>query len=217
MDITRINELSQSIWTDYKVQANGTMRWLQDYRKEIQTYKDYRGREILELLQNADDAQSETVEINIDTNQRILSIINSGSQTIPFTEDGIQSIMLSNLSPKKGNKLIGSKGLGFRSVLNWSDKIEIRSDNVSLRFGTDIVKNKWDELKNRVSEAEKFEKEAIRDGREVPLAILALPEIILLNNCTQKSTSIILAYDRAYEENILNDHYCPKKFSHRVN
>lgn len=205
MDITRINELSQSIWTDYKVQANGTMRWLQDYRKEIQTYKDYRGREILELLQNADDAQSETVEINIDTNQRILSIINSGSQTIPFTEDGIQSIMLSNLSPKKGNKLIGSKGLGFRSVLNWSDKIEIRSDNVSLRFGTDIVKNKWDELKNRVSEAEKFEKESIRDGREVPLAILALPEIILLNNCTQKSTSIILAYDRAYEENILND------------
>ena len=205
MDITRINKLSQSIWTDYKEQANVTRRWLQDYNKEVQTYKDYRGREILELLQNADDAQSETVEINIDTKQRTLSILNSGSQTLPFTEDGIQSIMLSNLSPKKGKRLIGSKGLGFRSVLNWSDKIEIRSDNVSLRFGTDIVKNKWEELKNRVPEAEKFEKEAIRDGREVPLAILALPEIRLLNNYTQKSTSIILVYDQAYEENILND------------
>ena len=91
MDINRIYELAQSIWTDYKTQANGTMRWLQDYRKEVQTYKDYRGREILELLQNADDAQSESVKINIDTVHRTLSIINSGSRTIPFTEEGIQS------------------------------------------------------------------------------------------------------------------------------
>lgn len=205
MDINRINELVQSIWTDYKTQVNGTMRWLQDYRKEVQTYKDYRGREILELLQNADDAQSESVKINIDTTHRTLSIINSGSRTIPFTEEGIQSIMLSNLSPKKGNKLIGSKGLGFRSVLNWSNRIEIRSDNISLRFGNAIVKEKWEELKNRVSEANRFEKEANSDGRDVPLAILALPEVSPLGSPTQKSTSVILSYEIEYEDSILND------------
>lgn len=205
MDINRIYELAQSIWTDYKTQANGTMRWLQDYRKEVQTYKDYRGREILELLQNADDAQSESVKINIDTVHRTLSIINSGSRTIPFTEEGIQSIMLSNLSPKKGNKLIGSKGLGFRSVLNWSNRIEIRSDNISLRFGNDIVKEKWKGLKKRISEANKFEKEANSDGRDVPLAILALPEISPLGNPTQESTSVILSYELEYEGGILND------------
>lgn len=205
MDINRINELSQSIWSDYKAQANGTMRWLQDYRKEVQTYKDYRGREILELLQNADDAQSELVKINIDTAHLTLSIINSGSRTIPFTEEGIQSIMLSNLSPKKGNKLIGSKGLGFRSVLNWSNRIEIRSDNISLKFGNAIVKEKWKELKNRVSEANRFEEEAKRNGRDVPLAILALPEISPLGSPIQDSTSVILSYELEHEDSILND------------
>ena len=113
--------------------------------------------------------------------------------------------MLSNLSPKKGNKLIGSKGLGFRSVLNWSNRIEIRSDNISLRFGNAIVKEKWEELKNRVSEANRFEKEANSDGRDVPLAILALPEVSPLGSPTQKSTSVILSYEIEYEDSILND------------
>ena len=42
------------------------MRWLQDYRKEVKAFKEYRGREVFELLQNADDEESDTVEISID-------------------------------------------------------------------------------------------------------------------------------------------------------
>ena len=48
MDINRLRNLAESIWADYESQANGTKRWLQDYRKEVQAYKEYRGREIFE-------------------------------------------------------------------------------------------------------------------------------------------------------------------------
>ena len=66
MEIVLIEELAESIKEDYKSQANITMRWLQDYRKEVNAFKEYRGREVFELLQNADDAESDTVEISID-------------------------------------------------------------------------------------------------------------------------------------------------------
>lgn len=55
MEIVLIEELAESIKEDYKSQANITMRWLQDYRKEV-----------FELLRNADDAESDTVEISTD-------------------------------------------------------------------------------------------------------------------------------------------------------
>lgn len=206
MDINRLRNLAESIWADYESQANGTKRWLQDYRKEVQAYKEYRGREIFELLQNADDACSSCVEISIDRSARVLTVVNSGQGTVPFSETGIQSIMLSDLSPKKGEKMIGAKGLGFRSVLNWTDRIEIRSGNVSLRFGNDIVQEHWARLKGKVDDADQYEREAAKDGRCVPLAILALPKISELDDAESiGGTSIILAYDEGYEQGILAD------------
>ena len=206
MDINRLRNLAESIWADYESQANGTKRWLQDYRKEVQAYKEYRGREIFELLQNADDACSSCVEISIDRSARVLTVVNSGQGTVPFSETGIQSIMLSDLSPKKGEKMIGAKGLGFRSVLNWTDRIEIRSGNVSLRFGNDIVQEHWARLKGKVDDADRYEREAAKDGRCVPLAILALPKISELDDAESiGGTSIILAYDEGYEQGILAD------------
>lgn len=205
MDIEQIKEIAQSIWSDYKNQANGTMRWLQDFRNEVQAYKEYRGREIFELLQNADDAHSESVEIRIDKIHNTLTILNRGRHTIPFNEEGVKSILLSNLSPKKGNRLIGSKGLGFRSVLNWSNSVEIRSSGVSLRFGNKIVHNKWYELRGLISDASKYEKEAILEGRDVPLAILAMPEITPHRCPDPLETSIILNYEQSHGNDILKD------------
>ena len=205
MDIEQIKKVAQSIWSDYKNQANVTMRWLQDFRKEVQAYKEYCGREIFELLQNADDARSESVEIRMDNMHHTLAILNRGRHTIPFSEDGIKSILLSDLSPKKGKKLIGSKGLGFRSVLNWSNSVEIRSGGVSLRFGNEIVQNKWHELRQFISDASKYEKEAILEGRNVPLAILAIPDITPLTCSDPLETSIILNYEQSHEDDILAD------------
>ncbi len=204
MDIKKLQAIAKDIFDDYRKQANGTRRWLQDYRKETQAYQEYRGREIFELLQNADDANSDKVDIMLDKSRRLLTVTNSGDNTIPFTEDGIQSIMLSDLSPKKGKKMIGAKGLGFRSVLNWTDKIEIHSENVSLRFGNDIVIKQWNELKKEINDAERFELEAKKDDRIVPLAILALPEITEIHN-KPNTTSIVLTYDLGFEQGIIND------------
>ncbi len=206
MDIDLIKELAESIKRDYESQSNGTMRWLQDYRKEVKAFKEYRGREVFELLQNADDAQSDTVEISIDTERDELMIKNSGNDTRLFTYEGVKSILLSDISPKAGTAMIGKMGLGFRSVLNWADRIEIRSDNLSAEFSSAIAKEYWDKLKGSVVDAGKYEAEARMNGREVPLAILAMPKIKAVPVSDTKTTSIILRYDEGkVEESILNN------------
>lgn len=92
----------------------------------------YKGREILELLQNAVDALDQTTKENkiyIKLSKNTLSIYNTG---IPFELDGLKSLAFPHNSPKdstKKSKFIGHKGLGFRSVLNWSEKIKIYSKN----------------------------------------------------------------------------------------
>ena len=83
---------------------------------------DYHGREILELLQNADDAfqksinsnnkPSDELNVSIVYKNNVLSISNTGTF---FDEDGIIAIIQSHNSPKKG-KYIGNKGTGFRSI-----------------------------------------------------------------------------------------------------
>lgn len=202
MDIQRIKNLADSIKKEYESPSNDTTRWFQDFSKEVKALKEYRGREVYELLQNADDAQSDTVVISIDTDQNVLTVENSGADTRLFNYEGIKSILLSDMSPKAGTAMIGEMGLGFRSVLNWTDKIEIKSDNLSARFGADIAKEYWEKLKCKVEDVEKCEKEARRHGREVPLAILAVPQIESIE--PSKTTSIILTYDESkVEESIL--------------
>ena len=206
MDIQRIISLSESIKRDYESQSNGTMRWLQDYRKEVKAFKEYRGREVFELLQNADDARSDTVVISIDTDNNVLTIENSGEDTQLFNYDGIKSSLLSDISPKAGTAMIGEMGLGFRSVLNWADRIEIRSDDLSAKFDGEVARRYWDQLKGKIADPEKYEAEARRNGREVPLAILALPQIERIVPADIKTTSIILTYDESkVEESILRN------------
>lgn len=70
MDIKYIQNLLSSLKDDYIAEAKGekpSKRWLQDFNEEIREIQSYRGREILELLQNADDAQSDCVDIYLDT------------------------------------------------------------------------------------------------------------------------------------------------------
>ena len=100
----------------------------------------YHGREILELLQNADDAYQKSIdsgnipsgelEVYIEYRNNCLSVTNTGTS---FDCDGVRAIVHGNDSPKSG-KYIGNKGTGFRSVLNWAEKIEIISGAFSLRF-----------------------------------------------------------------------------------
>lgn len=181
---------------------NEALRWLQDYNKEIQEVKQYREREILELLQNADDAGSCQVDISLDTANRLLTITNSGAGTIPFTEEGVKSIMYANVSPKKGSELIGAKGLGFRSVLNWAERITIISENIKIDFNPERIEEFWNNSMS-VSHADKkkYEELAKNDHRKVPLALLALPLICEIPS-DDKSTSIRLQYSPEQQEHI---------------
>lgn len=207
MNFQFLKRLVDKIESDYINEAknNEATRWLQDFNKEIEEVKQYREREILELLQNADDAGSSRVDITLDTSNLLLTITNSGQGTIPFTEEGVKSIMYANVSPKKGLELIGAKGLGFRSVLNWADHITIISDNIEINFSPERLDEFWNKSMNlQLSDRAKYEAFAHNDHRRVPLALLALPSIREISVAAH-STSIKLHYLPEREDHIKKD------------
>jgi len=104
------------------------------YRREIELKKEYNGRQLLELLQNADDeaenAKNPAVLIRLEENRLIVA--NNGK---PFSKGGIRSLIDSDNSPKiMRRRKIGYKGLGFRAVLNWSDSIWVKSGDFSIEL-----------------------------------------------------------------------------------
>jgi hypothetical protein len=143
------------------------------YYREIARAKEYHGRQLLELLQNADDeaekAEDPTVFIRLEENR--LVVANNGS---PFSREGILSLMYSDTSPKiKRKKKIGYKGLGFRAILNWSESIAIKSGAFSLEFSR---LNAVAFLKKLLEKNPNL-KEAIKEASttEYPIATLAVP------------------------------------------
>ncbi len=77
-------------------------RMIADYNAEKEMIGDYNGRQLLELIQNADDAESHIVEIGLDETNETLTISNTGT---PFSEAGFRSLMTPNLSPKTKKRL----------------------------------------------------------------------------------------------------------------
>ncbi|MDE6444105.1 MAG: hypothetical protein K2K64_06775, partial [Muribaculaceae bacterium] len=193
----------ESLYIDEALK-NEDERWKSDFGGEVENLKQYREREILELLQNADDAGSSRVDIILDTRHKTLEVRNSGPDTIPFKEEGIKSIMYANLSPKKGLNYIGAKGLGFRSILNWSDHIIIRSGNTELEFSSGRVADFWNsQMAPHLTERSKYETAARREHRQVPLSILALPTVRELDDVD--FTSIVMHYAPTLENQIIMD------------
>lgn len=115
---------------------------IQENNIEKEQIKGYHGREILELLQNADDAFQKMINdgkvvkcdleviINYDEQNHILRVANTGTF---FDYDGIKAIVQGNNSTKKG-KYIGNKGTGFRSILNWAEEVRIISGDFHIGF-----------------------------------------------------------------------------------
>ncbi|PKN12438.1 MAG: hypothetical protein CVU69_08125 [Deltaproteobacteria bacterium HGW-Deltaproteobacteria-4] len=131
-----------------------------DYRKEKSITRAYEGREILELLQNAADQAREhdcAGRVVIELLPEGLIVANTGAS---FSVGGVQSLETAHLSPKwrKRRHLIGNKGLGFRSILNWSHSPIILSGALSLAYCPDFLKQtlssliKNPEIKHRVDQ-----------------------------------------------------------------
>ena len=170
------------------------------YNREEKTTKDYNGRQLLELLQNADDEQSTEVLIHLYTNENVLIISNRGPACKPFSYKGIRSLMISDLSSKTTKKFIGNKGLGFRSLINWSKSITIKSNGLNIVFSREIVDKVFDKLFD-VKEQEEIREDGNLTKNIKPIPFLSIPK--LEHNTQQEwTTSIDISYKSAYEEDI---------------
>lgn len=149
---------------------------LEHYNIEKQNIEAYNGRQLLEMLQNADDASENANEkkVLIKLNDNYLTIANNGE---PFNEDGFRSIIYSNLSSKtlQQNK-IGQKGLGFRSILSWADEVVINSGETQLAFSETIAKTFLENLISESKEISTFLKQ--KSKLKLPIATLRVPKLI---------------------------------------
>ena len=103
------------------------------YNRECSLSKDYEGRQMFELLQNADDESANSSgKVLITFDGKKLSVSNTGEK---FSFRGVKSLLYPNASPKKihANK-IGCKGLGFRSILTWSKSVTVASKDFTIEF-----------------------------------------------------------------------------------
>jgi hypothetical protein len=99
---------------------------------------DYRDRFLVELIQNACDAQTAGVSdgrINVTLDlgagkYGTLYIANTGQ---PFNRANVKSLSDIALSAKSVGQSIGNKGLGFRSVIQVTDAPQIFSQNIPCR------------------------------------------------------------------------------------
>lgn len=149
-------------------------KMVSEYNNEIRNTEEYRGRQILELLQNADDAsvtdKEHSVLISFFDNRLIVA--NNGEA---FSKAGILSLMYANLSPKfKQQNKIGHKGLGFRSLLSWAKAIYIRSEGLSMKFSRESAKTFLNSILNQKNELRQRLKEL--SNEEYPVATLLAPE-----------------------------------------
>ena len=94
------------------------------------------GNFIMEFIQNADDAGSKTLQIEIKGNEVIIS--NDGR---PFSLEDVNSICKVGLSSKTPKEYIGYLGVGFKAVFLISEFVEIYSGDYRFKFD----KKSWDD------------------------------------------------------------------------
>jgi hypothetical protein len=149
IDNAKIRAERDKVILEYTQGREGRIR--SDFQREQAVAKDYRGRELVELLQNAEDAAYEDERtrglgiVSIRLHKNTLIVENTGK---PFGFEGIHSLMLADDSPKDPvlTDVIGNKGLGFRSILSWAESIKITSPKVCVEFNGKSVKKLEEEI-----------------------------------------------------------------------
>lgn len=167
---------------------------LGDYNRELETVKGYNGRQILELLQNCDDEKARSVSIKLDLDAKTITVSNDGES---FSEKGYRSLFIANLSAKTSKKkYIGNKGLGFRSIINWSDTIEIQSNGISLTYSEQNVAYSFKKLFSaKLRKQIRLEENLSEDV--VPIPFLSMPIINEISD-SDFATSIIIHYKNEF-------------------
>jgi hypothetical protein len=172
-----------------------------DYRGEKGLTEAYNGRQLLEMLQNADDAQTDKILLHLDTENTILTIANNG---VPFDIKGLGSLMLANNSPKNKRDFIGNKGLGFRSILNWVDVVKIKTTTCVLEFSKEIARGEFEKLiPDSAIRQQIIENEKDLPKGDLPIAVLAIPDFKENTEPQNWETIVELKYKKSEEEKIL--------------
>ena len=204
------NELVDALRKEYIEKITRPSEWeelARDDHIEQRDVKGYHGREILELLQNADDAYQKLInsgkkpdcelEIVISYINDVLTISNTGTF---FDDEGVKAIVQGNNSPKKGG-YIGNKGTGFRSILNWAKAVSIDSGDFHIIFSEEIADRIFESIRNEPQISKQLTKEP-----KLYVPMLAVPE----NNKNYKKddkTTIEIAINPDKSK----DEYCVKK------
>ncbi len=173
---TYVEELARKQIELYRVQPAEVAA---HFNREQAALDSYRGRQILELLQNADDACE-----HFDGEKRLLFrltkehliIANTGH---PFTKQGIESLVISDNSPKqlKRTRYIGNKGLGFRSVLSWSHSPIVVSGDFFVTFSAQHARRNVQRLASEIPDLQDLLAEWSAAGRECPASIMRFPHV----------------------------------------
>jgi hypothetical protein len=186
-----------------KTFKNSVSRIISDFQGEEKLTKAYDGRQLLEMLQNADDAGAGKVKIEINTSTRKLTFSNTG---VSFSGQGIGSLMIRDLSTKRGKKqMIGNKGLGFRSILNWADQVEIISNNSIVTFSPAIAAAEFSSLFPEQPERDEFLKSFSYPPSAVPFPILGIPrlETVVPTN-SEWATEVVVSYKKGIKSKIIS-------------
>lgn len=176
------------------------------YDTEREDIEEYDGRQFLEILQNADDASVNVPisKVYIELKDQRLIIANTGHY---FTQDGLESILFRKISPKfKERQVIGNKGLGFRSILSWVDKVSIFSGDLQVAFSEKHSHKFLDELIEKKPLIKKLIEHKYK-GFENAIATLRVPEIILKKpNYLPRDyhTYIVLDLKKGIEKSVIN-------------
>lgn len=104
----------------------------------LETYisESYNNRSFIELLQNADDANSTKFKIIKEDN--FLYVANNGRT---FNARDVESLCRSASSTKIRGESIGYRGIGFKSVVSFSKEIHIISGDLEITFSKERTKN----------------------------------------------------------------------------
>ena len=142
--------------------------------------KDYEGRQIYELLQNAEDQVKDSNGfVKIELYGNTLKVFNTGE---PFNAKGFISILYVCDSPKEHitAKTIGYKGIGFRSILNWSDEINIISAGLKLEFSRHNADETFKYILKEVEDSEAYEKD-LKETENSKVPVLVCPKISVVS------------------------------------
>jgi hypothetical protein len=197
VDNTAIEDLIKIRREEY---LNSPLRIVEDYKNENKNIDEYNGRQLLEMIQNAND-ESDTFKakkVLIKLDEDSLIIANNGN---PFSLGGVESLMYSDLSPKtmEENK-VGKKGLGFRSILNWSKEIYIASYDLHLKFSQNHAEGFLKSLLKEKPELEETLKRKTKN--KIPISVLRCP---YLETDTSKKKHI--EYDTVIELSLEDNVY----------